>query len=92
MTLGLYIEGGVRAVEIGSLIAGRDPSTGQNRHSPLELVRLAIPRRMYTQTHLDHVANSASKLVEKASSMKGMEIVYETEHLRHFTARMRYIP
>lgn len=86
----LYIEGGVRAVEIGTLMAGRDPETGKNRIAPLELVRLAIPRRMYTQTHLDHVANSAAKLVERASSMKGMEITYESERLRHFTVRLKY--
>jgi tryptophanase len=90
ITIELYIEGGVRGVEIGTLMAGRDPSTGKNRIAPLELVRLAIPRRMYTQTHMDCVANAASVLVEKASSMKGMEIVYETEHLRHFTAKMKY--
>lgn len=89
-TVELYIDGGVRGVEIGTLLAGRDPSTGKNRIAPLELVRLAIPRRMYTQAHLDHVANSAAKLVEKAASMRGMKITYETQHLRHFTTKLEY--
>ncbi|MFH1514037.1 MAG: tryptophanase [bacterium] len=91
ITIGLYLEGGVRAVEIGTLLAGRDPGTGKNRIAPLELVRLAIPRRVYTQTHLDHVVNSAAKLVDKSSQMRGMKIEYETEHLRHFTAKLKYI-
>jgi tryptophanase len=90
VTIELYVEGGVRGVEIGTLMAGRDPATGKNRTAALELVRLAIPRRMYTQTHLDHVADTAAVLVEKAPGMKGMKITYETEHLRHFTAKLCY--
>ena len=90
IAVGLYIEGGVRSVEIGTLMAGRDPGTGKNRIAHLELVRLAIPRRLYTQTHLDHVINSAAKLVEKSSQMRGMKIEYETEHLRHFTVKLSY--
>jgi tryptophanase len=90
ITIELYIEGGIRGVEIGTLMAGRDPATGKNRSAPLELVRLAIPRRVYTQAHMDEVARTAAKLVDRASKMKGMEIVYETVRLRHFTARMRY--
>jgi len=90
ITIELYKEGGVRGVEIGTLMAGRDPATGKNRIAPLELVRLAIPRRVYTQAHMDEVVRAASKLVSRAPKMKGMEITYETQHLRHFTVKMKY--
>jgi tryptophanase len=86
----LYREGGIRAVEIGTLMAGRDPQTGKNRIAPLELVRLAIPRRVYTQAHLDHVVKTAAEMVKHTSKMKGMKFTHEPPHLRHFTAKLKY--
>jgi len=90
ISIELYREGGIRTVEIGTLIAGRDPQTGKNRIAPLELVRLAIPRRVYTQAHLDHVVKTAAELVKRTSKMKGMKFTHEPPHLRHFTARLKF--
>jgi len=85
----LYEEGGVRAVEIGSLMfGGMDPTTGKSRLAPLELLRLAVPRRVYTKSHIDYVIEIARKVVERAEQLKGLRITQEAAHLRHFTARL----
>lgn len=81
-----YLEGGVRVCEIGTVLAGRDPSTGENRHPGIEMVRLAIPRRVYTQTHMDYVVDTISRVYEKRKSLKGWRFTYEPPVLRHFTA------
>jgi len=86
-TCELYLEGGVRAVEIGTVMAGRDPETGQNVCPDLELVRLAVPRRVYTDRHLDAVAAACGRLGERRDSIRGLRFVYEPPRLRHFTAR-----
>jgi tryptophanase len=83
----LYLAGGVRGVEIGSSMAGRDPATGENRHPPLELVRLAVPRRVYTSRQLEHAADAAQEVLASADSVSGLRITYEAPVLRHFTAR-----
>jgi tryptophanase len=83
----LYLAGGVRGVEIGSSMAGRDPATGENRHPPLELVRLAVPRRVYTSRQLEHAADAAQEVLASADSVPGLRITYEAPVLRHFTAR-----
>jgi tryptophanase len=83
----LYLAGGVRGVEIGSLMAGRDPATGENRHPPLELVRLAVPRRVYTSRQLEHAADAAAEVLAGAADLQGLRITYEAPVLRHFTAR-----
>ena len=84
-----YIEGGVRGVEIGTLMfGGEDPSTHTKRHAPLELLRLAIPRRVYTQSHMDYVVEVAEGIVAQRESLRGYRIVEEAPHLRHFTARL----
>ncbi len=84
-----YVEGGVRGVEIGSLMfGGKDPVTGEERLAPLELLRLAIPRRVYTQSHVDYLIEVAELVAAKASSLRGLRIVEEPQHLRHFTARL----
>ncbi len=66
LTCALYLAAGVRAVEIGSVMAGRDPETGENRHPPLELVRLAVPRRVYTSRQLELAAEAAAEVVDRS--------------------------
>lgn len=84
----LYIESGVRAVEIGSFLMGRNPDTGENVKSPFEFMRLTIPRRTYTYKQLDHVADGVIKVYHLRDKLKGMRLTYEPPVLRHFTARL----
>jgi tyrosine phenol-lyase len=83
----LYIEGGIRTMERGNVSAGRDPVTGKNRLPKLELVRLTIPRRVYTQAHLDVVAESVIDVYQRRDEIRGLKMVYEPEYLRFFQAR-----
>lgn len=83
----LYVDSGVRAMERGIVSAGRDPKTGEHRHPKLELVRLTIPRRVYTNLHMDVVAESCAALLEERAAIKGLRMVYEPEKLRFFQAR-----
>jgi tryptophanase len=87
LSCALYLAGGVRTAEIGSVMAGRDPETGENRHPPLELVRLAVPRRVYTSRQLEHAADALAATLAEADAMRGFELVEEAPVLRHFTAR-----
>ena len=83
----LYLEAGIRTMERGNVSAGRDPVTGKNRRPALELVRLTLPRRVYTQAHMDVVAESVIRVFESRDRIKGLRMVYEPEYLRFFQAR-----
>lgn len=87
----IYIESGIRTMERGNVSAGRDPKTGKNRRPPLELVRLAIPRRVYTQAHMDVVAESVVDVHRRRDEIYGLTMVYEPEYLRFFQARFEPI-
>ncbi len=87
----LYSHSGVRSMERGTLSAGRDKETGENIYPPLELVRLTIPRRVYTNSHMDFVADAIIELHENRDKIKGLRIVYEPKHLRFFKSRFEPI-
>ena len=88
LAIALYLEGGIRGVEIGSVMfAHPDPQSGKTIYPKLELVRLAIPRRVYTQSHMDYVINTIREIAKNKNNMHGYKISYAPEYLRHFTAR-----
>ncbi len=89
LAIELYKEAGIRGVEIGTLLADRDPETRENRYPKLELLRLAIPRRTYTNNHMDYVAAAVKNVFERRSEIKrGYKIKREPEILRHFTVQL----
>jgi tyrosine phenol-lyase len=83
----LYIDSGVRSMERGIVSAGRNPKTGRNYHPKLELVRLTIPRRVYTQAHMDVIAESVYRVYSEREKIRGLKMVYEPKYLRFFQAR-----
>ncbi len=92
LVVALYREAGIRAVEIGSLMfAHPDPDTGKMAYPELELVRLAVPRRVYTSMHMKYVAESIAAIYENRDKIKGLRIVKEPPYLRHFTAQLEEI-
>jgi tryptophanase len=90
-TLGveLYVEGGIRGVEIGAILADRDPETRENRYPKLELLRLAIPRRVYTNNHMDVIAAALKNVFDRRNEItRGYKITYEAPIMRHFTVEL----
>ena len=85
----LYVEGGIRSVEIGSLMFGKYDENKKLIPAQMELVRLAIPRRVYTQSHIDYVAEVIIEVFTKRNEIKGLEIIEEAPMLRHFTAKLK---
>ena len=91
-TLGveLYLEAGIRGVEIGTILADRDPVTRENRYPALEFLRLAIPRRVYTNNHMDVIAVALKNVFDRRSEItKGFDIIYEAPIMRHFTVELK---
>jgi len=88
----LYLDSGVRAMERGIVSAGRDPKTGDHRRPKLELTRLAIPRRVYTQAHMDVVAEAVKAVHDAREGARGLRMVYEPSYLRFFQARFDPLP
>lgn len=89
----LYLEGGVRGVEIGTLLADRDPVTRENRYPRLEFMRLTIPRRVYTDNHMNYVAACLKNIYDRRDSItRGFRIIKEAPILRHFTVELEKMP
>ena len=89
LTIELYLEAGIRGCEIGYLLADRDPVTRENRFGGLDLLRLAIPRRVYTNNHMDVVAAALKNVFDRRESItRGVKIVWEAEIMRHFTVKL----
>jgi len=86
----LYLEGGIRGVEIGSVMFGKRMDDGTETFHSMELVRLAFPRRMYTQSHFDFAAEVIEEVKAKAKEIRGVKIVKQSKYLRHFTAEMAW--
>ncbi|MDP1830611.1 MAG: tryptophanase [Geothrix sp.] len=87
----LYLEGGIRGVEIGSVMFGKRMDDGTETYHSMELVRLAFPRRMYTQSHFDFAAEVIADVKAKAKEIRGVKIAKQSQYLRHFTAEMSWV-
>lgn len=87
----IYKHGGIRSCEIGSLMFGKTDEHGKHIAPPMELVRLAIPRRVYTQSHIDYCIEAIVEVYEQRNHLRGMKLVYEAPFLRHFTAKLEYV-
>jgi tyrosine phenol-lyase len=85
----IYLDSGVRTMERGVVSAGRDKKTGEHRYPKLELVRLTIPRRVYTQAHMDVICESVCEVFDNRDKIKGLEMIYEPKYLRFFQARFK---
>jgi tyrosine phenol-lyase len=92
LSAALYVESGVRSMERGIVSAGRDKETGENYKPKLELVRLTIPRRVYTQAHMDVTVDAVCAVMKRSNKIGGLRFTYEPEVLRFFQARFEEIP
>ncbi|MBN2410168.1 tryptophanase [candidate division KSB1 bacterium] len=92
LSIELYLHAGIRSVEIGSVMfARKDPKTGSDIPAPMELVRLAIPRRVYTQSHIDFVVEAILEVYARKDKIRGVKIVQQAPFLRHFTAKFKFV-
>jgi tryptophanase len=91
LTVALYREGGIRAVEIGTVMFGKKDKDGKTIFPSLELVRMAVPRRVYTESHLKYVVAVFKSIAENRKMIRGVRITYEPQFLRHFTAEFEEI-
>ena len=92
MSAELYLAGGIRTVEIGSVMFGKiEPKTGKEILADMELVRLALPRRTHTQSHIDYVLEVAKVVFKNRENIRGMKITKQPKFLRHFTAEFEPI-
>jgi tryptophanase len=89
LALELYLEAGIRGCDIGSYMLDPDPITGEQLESEMEFTRLCLPRRVYTQAHIDLVAQALINIKKRAEQVKGYEIVWQPKVLRHFTAKLK---
>ncbi len=87
LAIALYIMGGIRGAEIGSFMFGRQPD-GSEKPAPMELIRLAMPRRVYTQSQADYLIECCGELIKDTDSIRGLKILWEPKSLRHFTAKL----
>src|SRR5674476_309260 len=87
----LYLEGGIRGVELGSVMFGQQLADGSETYHNMELVRLAFPRRMYTQSHFDYAAEVIAEVKQKAASIRGVKITKQPQYLRHFTCECDWV-
>jgi tryptophanase len=91
LTVALYREGAIRAVEIGTLMFGREGKDGPE-YPALEMVRLAVPRRVYTSAQIQYVADTVARVYRDRERVRGLRLTYSAPVLRHFTARLEEIP
>jgi tyrosine phenol-lyase len=91
LSAAIYEDSGVRTMERGAVSKGRDKDTGDNIFPALELVRLTIPRRVYTNTHMEYTAESVIRLYQKRDTIPGLKMIYEPKYLRFFQARFEQI-
>ena len=87
----LYLDAGIRSCDIGSYLMDRDPVTQEEQQAPFEFTRLAVPRRVYTQSHMDVVAEAVTKIAREPEKVPGYRITWEPPVLRHFTSRLEPI-
>ncbi|MDO5737788.1 MAG: tryptophanase [Eubacteriales bacterium] len=91
LALELYLESGIRSCDVGSYMLDLDPETGEQLEAEMEFTRLCLPRRVYTQAHLDEIIRAFAKIKEKAEQIKGYKIIEQAPVLRHFTAKLEPI-
>lgn len=87
----LYIEGGIRSFEMGTLVFGKRDKDGIEQPARMDLLRMALPRRVYTQSHIEHVIETVVKVWRRRDQVQGLELIYQAPSLRHFTARLRRV-